>query len=141
MAVYDLEEQDQLDDLKAWWQRWGNAVTAVAVAACIAAAGIEAQPAPTAYVVHDGIDAAALARSVAERVRDAGMSIVVNAGGGSMKSQMKRADASAARYAIIIGQDEASTDTVALKPLREGGEQISVPALELAERLARMTRG
>ena len=107
----------------------------------MAAAGVKAQSAPLAYVVHDGADAAALARNVAERLRDAGMSIVVNAGGGSMKSQMKRADASAARYAIIIGQDEASTDTVAVKPLREGGDQISVPALELAERLTRMTRG
>ena len=41
MAVYDLEEQEQLDDLKAWWHRWGNVVTAVAVAACIAAAGVQ----------------------------------------------------------------------------------------------------
>ena len=41
MAVYDLEEQEQLDDLKAWWHRWGNAVTAVVVAACIAAAGVQ----------------------------------------------------------------------------------------------------
>ena len=41
MAVYDLEEQDQLDDLKAWWARWGNTVTAVALAACIAAAGVQ----------------------------------------------------------------------------------------------------
>jgi len=88
--------------------------------------------------VHDGADAAALARNVAERLRDAGMSIVVNAGGGSMKSQMKRADASAARYALIIGQDEASTDTVAVKPLRESGEQFAVPALEVARRLLEM---
>jgi predicted negative regulator of RcsB-dependent stress response len=41
MAVYDLEEQEKLDDLKAWWQRWGNVVTAVAVAACIALAGLQ----------------------------------------------------------------------------------------------------
>ena len=41
MAVYDLEEQDQLDDLKAWWNRWGNLVTAVIVAACIAAAAVQ----------------------------------------------------------------------------------------------------
>jgi predicted negative regulator of RcsB-dependent stress response len=41
MAVYDLEEQEQLDDLRAWWQRWGNVVTIVAVAACIAAAGVQ----------------------------------------------------------------------------------------------------
>jgi histidyl-tRNA synthetase len=80
--------------------------------ALLVAAGVQSQSAPLAYVVHDGADAGLLARSVAERLRDAGMSIVVNAGGGSMKSQMKRADASCARYAIIIGQDEASTDTV-----------------------------
>ena len=36
MAVYDLEEQDQLDDLKAWWSRWGNTVSAVIIAACLA---------------------------------------------------------------------------------------------------------
>ena len=107
----------------------------------LAAAGAKAQAAPLAYVVHDGADAGALARSLAERLRDAGMSIVVNAGGGSMKSQMKRADASCARYAIIIGQDEASTDTVAVKPLREGGEQIAVPALEVTDRITRMSRG
>jgi len=41
MAVYDLEEQEQLDDLKAWWARWGNTVTAVALAACVAAAGVQ----------------------------------------------------------------------------------------------------
>jgi histidyl-tRNA synthetase len=101
----------------------------------LAAAGAEARSAPHAYVVHDGADAAVLARNVAERLRDAGMDIVVNAGGGSMKSQMKRADASLARYALIIGQDEASTGTVAVKPLRADGEQVAVPSMELAQRL------
>ena len=33
MAVYDLEEQEQLDDLKAWWTRWGNTVAGVVIAA------------------------------------------------------------------------------------------------------------
>jgi predicted negative regulator of RcsB-dependent stress response len=41
MAVYDLEEQDQIDDLKAWWARWSNTVTAVVVAAAIAVAGVQ----------------------------------------------------------------------------------------------------
>lgn len=41
MAVYDLEEQDQLDDLKAWWQRWGNIITWALLAACIAAAAVQ----------------------------------------------------------------------------------------------------
>ncbi|MEP7328574.1 MAG: tetratricopeptide repeat protein [Betaproteobacteria bacterium] len=42
MAVYDLEEQDQLDDLKAWWTRWGNAVTTVALVIALALAGWQA---------------------------------------------------------------------------------------------------
>ena len=119
----------------------GFAIGIERMIALLVAAGVQSQSAPLAYVVHDGADAGLLARSVAERLRDAGMSIVVNAGGGSMKSQMKRADASCARYAIIIGQDEASTDTVAVKPLREGGEQIAVPALEVTDRITRMSRG
>ena len=39
MAVYDLEEQDQLDDLKAWWTRWGNAITTAALIVALALAG------------------------------------------------------------------------------------------------------
>jgi len=42
MAVYDLEEQDQLEDLKAWWTQWGNYVTAVIAAVCIAIGGVQA---------------------------------------------------------------------------------------------------
>ena len=41
MAVYDLEEQDQLDDLKAWWKRWGNLVTWIALVACIGLAAFQ----------------------------------------------------------------------------------------------------
>lgn len=39
MAVYDLEEQDQLDDLKAWWNRWSNVITTIALIIAIALAG------------------------------------------------------------------------------------------------------
>jgi histidyl-tRNA synthetase len=103
------------------------------------ASGMKAQAAPLAYVVHDGAAAASLARRVAETLRDAGMAVVVNAGGGSMKSQMKRADASAARVALIIGEEEAATDTVSVKPLRGGGEQVAVPSRELAAKLTTIT--
>ena len=41
MAVYDLEEQDQIEDLKAWWVQWGNHVTLVVTAVCIAIAGVQ----------------------------------------------------------------------------------------------------
>ncbi|MCK9984807.1 MAG: hypothetical protein AzoDbin1_01279 [Azoarcus sp.] len=39
MAVYDLEEQEQISELKAWWVRYGNFVTAIAVAAALASVG------------------------------------------------------------------------------------------------------
>jgi histidyl-tRNA synthetase len=48
---------------------------------------------------------------------------VVLGAGGSFKSQMKKADASGARYAVIIGDDEVASRRVTLKPLRDGGEQ------------------
>jgi histidyl-tRNA synthetase len=94
-----------------------------------------ADVAPDAYVVHVGEPGGALARSVAETLRDAGLAIVVNAGGGSFKSQMKRADASGARYALIVGDDEASANRVGVKPLRATGEQIALAPAEVAARL------
>ena len=100
------------------------------------AAGVPAGDAPLAYVVHAGEAAGALARRVGEALRDAGHAVVVHAGGGSFKSQMKRADASGARYALIVGDDEAASGTVAIKPLREDGEQRAVAASDVARALA-----
>ena len=101
----------------------------------------EAEAAPRAYVVHAGAAAAPLARRVAEMLRDAGHPIVLNAGGGSFKSQMKKADASGARYALLVGDDEAAHGVVGVKPLREGGEQLTLSACELAPWLAAQARG
>ncbi len=39
MAVYDLEEQEQIDELKAWWNKWGNLITSIAVACAVASVG------------------------------------------------------------------------------------------------------
>jgi predicted negative regulator of RcsB-dependent stress response len=41
MAVYDLEEQEQLDDLKAWWSRWGNLVSGAVIAVCVAVVAVQ----------------------------------------------------------------------------------------------------
>jgi predicted negative regulator of RcsB-dependent stress response len=41
MAVYDLEEQDQLEDLKAWWAQWGNYVTSIGLAVCVGVVGVQ----------------------------------------------------------------------------------------------------
>ncbi len=83
--------------------------------------------APDAYIVHVGEQADRMALQAAELLRDAGLSVVLHCGGGSFKSQMKKADASQAHFAIIIGDDEAAVGEVSVKPLREGGEQTRVP--------------
>src|ERR1700681_4277918 len=80
--------------------------------AAAAARGDTARAVPLAYVVHDGDAGSRLAWRASELLRDAGFGVVVNAGGGSFKSQMKRADASGARYALLIGADEAAADAV-----------------------------
>jgi predicted negative regulator of RcsB-dependent stress response len=41
MAVYDLEEQEKIDDLKAFWKRWGNAISAAIIAVCVAYVAVQ----------------------------------------------------------------------------------------------------
>jgi histidyl-tRNA synthetase len=88
---------------------------------------------PDAYVVNVGEAASRFAMTTAEALRDAGLKVVTHGGGGSFKSQMKKADASGARHAIIIGDDEAAVGEVAVKPLRAQGEQRRVPVDLAAE--------
>ncbi len=52
-----------------------------------------------------------------------GLRVTQNCGAGSMKSGMKRADRSGAALAVIVGDDELSSGTLTVKPLRDGGEQ------------------
>ena len=88
--------------------------------------GIAAAHSPDAYLVNVGDVASGQAMGVAEAIRDAGFTVVLHAGGGSFKSQMKKADRSNARYAIIIGDDEAQANELTLKPMLAGGEQVRV---------------
>ena len=74
------------------------------------------------YLVHQGDAAARLAPRVAEGLRDQGIDVLFHCGGGSFKSQMKKADTSGATFAVIIGDDEANAGEVTLKPLRANGE-------------------
>ncbi|MBL8310872.1 MAG: histidine--tRNA ligase [Burkholderiales bacterium] len=78
-----------------------------------------------AYVVHAGDAARTAAGRLAESLRDSSLAVAQHAGGGSFKSQMKKADASGARFALILGDNEATAGTVAVKPLRNAaGEPI-----------------
>jgi histidyl-tRNA synthetase len=89
------------------------------------AAGVRAAFEPDAFIVHAGEQAQQAAWKLAEELRDHGKSVVMGAG-GSFKSQMKKADASGARFAFILGDDEVSARKVTLKPLRGGGEQRTI---------------
>lgn len=79
---------------------------------------------PDIYIVHQGNIAAGFSWKVAESLRDAGFKIVLHSGGGNFKAQMKKADASGARFAAIIGDEEAATGQVSIKPLRETADQV-----------------
>ncbi|SFU57029.1 histidyl-tRNA synthetase [Nitrosomonas eutropha] len=81
---------------------------------------------PDVYVVHQGDIAAGFSWKVAESLRDEGFKVVLHSGGGSFKAQMKKADASGARFAAIIGDDEAATGQVSIKSLREAAEQVKI---------------
>jgi histidyl-tRNA synthetase len=96
--------------------------------------GIDA-PVPDVYVVHQGEAGQRLAFRAAEMLRNTGYAVFTHMGGGSFKSQFKRADASGAQLAVIIGEDEAAADAVTLKPLRAEAEQQRVPLDELADRV------
>jgi histidyl-tRNA synthetase len=81
------------------------------------------KPAPDVYVVHQGEAAGRHAFRTAELLRDAGFAVHLHCGGGSFKSQMKKADGSGATLAAVIGDDEAAANEVSLKPLRLTEEQ------------------
>jgi histidyl-tRNA synthetase len=87
-------------------------------------------PVPDVYLVHAGEQAEAFAWMVAEKLRDNGVLTILHCGGGSFKSQMKRADSSGARYAVIIGDDEAAKRCVTLKALRTAEDQQSLSVEE-----------
>lgn len=91
-----------------------------------------------AYICAFGETAELAALGLAERLRDSlpGLRLLVNAGGGSFKSQFKKADKSGARFALILGDDELAGRVVGCKPLRDDSEQQSIAWDALPERLA-----
>ena len=92
-------------------------------------------PSPTTdiYVVHQGEFAADFAWKAAEWFRNEGLTTILHCGGGSFKSQMKKADASGARFAVIVGDDEAAAGVVGLKALRKEAPQVRVAVAEAAD--------
>jgi histidyl-tRNA synthetase len=84
--------------------------------------------APCAYAIVPSAHAVPRAMVALESLRQAGVTVLMHAGGGSMKSQFKRADASGAGFALIFGDDEVARGEVALKSLRDASApQRSLP--------------
>ena len=81
-------------------------------------------------------DAAALPQAmvVLDALRAAGLSVQMHAGGGSLKAQFKKADASGARFALVFGADELAQGQVAVKPLRDAAAtQVLRPLQSVAD--------
>ena len=89
-------------------------------------------PVPDIYLAHLGDQAQTVALLAAEQLRDAGLQVLLHCGGGNFKAQMKKANSSGARFAVIIGDDEVNAGVVSLKPLRTQAEQISVSITQVA---------
>jgi len=94
------------------------------------------------YIVAVGDNTLEQAFVIAEQLRDevAGIKVELNLGGGSFKSQLKRADKSNAAFALILGEQEIAERRVGLKPLRSTEDQSSVAFDELPATLAGLLR-
>ncbi|MDN5865645.1 MAG: histidine--tRNA ligase [Gammaproteobacteria bacterium] len=93
---------------------------------------------PDAYLVALGEAPELRALALAEALRDRlpRLRLIVNADGGSLKAQMRRADKCGARFAIILGESELANGAVTVKPLLEKQEQLAVAQDVLADFLA-----
>jgi histidyl-tRNA synthetase len=100
--------------------------------------GAAEEPVPEVYVVAVGDGALGTGLRLAERLRDErpGLAVELNCGGGGFRAQMRRADASGAAVAVILGEDEVAAQTAGIKPLRVPGEQRTVPWTDVPAALA-----
>jgi histidyl-tRNA synthetase len=90
---------------------------------------------PDAYIVAVGDVAGAEAMLLAEKLRaeNPALAVEVNLGGGSFKSQFKRADKSGSRFALILGEQELADGSIGIKDLRAQGEQLTLPLSDLQQ--------
>ena len=84
---------------------------------------LPAAPVPDAYAILPDVDSISAVLPLLEQLRAQGIKVQMNAGGGGMKAQFKRASASGARYALIFGADELARGELALKDLSNGEQR------------------
>jgi len=88
---------------------------------------------PDAYVIHQGEATDGPAWKTVSYLRDQGLNVILHCGGGNFKAQMKKADSSGARFAVIIGEDEVKDEVISVKSLREKITQVKMGLLEAAQ--------
>jgi histidyl-tRNA synthetase len=91
-------------------------------------------PRPDAFVVD--VTGGSAARALCAELRRAGLGAVRAYDGRSLKAQLKQADRSGARYALIVGAEELAGDIVTARPLRHEGPQVAVPRASVVDWLA-----
>jgi histidyl-tRNA synthetase len=98
---------------------------------------------PHLYMVLSGEGATQRGLVLADELRDAvpGLRLQVNCGGGSFKSQFKRADRSGAAFALVLGEDEVAQQSVVVKPLRSTADQEILAQSDLLARIGRLFSG
>ena len=101
--------------------------------------GVALQNEPNIYLLNLGETAEKYALKLSETLRSHGLKVVLNSGGSSFKSQMKRADKSGAAYAVILGDDEMKEGVAQVKSLRVENQQSKIPLDELAQFLLKQT--
>ncbi|MFL2667446.1 MAG: histidine--tRNA ligase [Burkholderiales bacterium] len=87
---------------------------------------------PDVYLVSSDKTAQLYAWDIAKILRDNGLKVVLHCGGGALKSQMKKADNSGAKFAVIIGDDEVAKKTISLKSLRASNGKFAIQQQELS---------
>ncbi|MBM7423229.1 histidine--tRNA ligase [Spongiibacter marinus] len=97
----------------------------------------ESKPLADVYIIANGEACEIRALSLAESLRDAlpAVKVVLNCGGGSFKSQFKKADKSGAAVAVVLGEDELANEQVTVKVLRGEPNQQQLAISDLAEHI------
>lgn len=95
------------------------------------------QETPDIYFILSGSDSIATGLQLAESIRDRfpGICIMTHCGGGSIKSQFKKADKSGAKFALILGEDELANHSIGFKSMREQDAQETVNQDEIVSLL------
>lgn len=76
------------------------------------------------YIVNDGVGAAEVAFSLAQELRRLGYKVIQHLGGGSFRTQFKKADSSGARLSLVIGENEVKLNQVVLKLMAEQKQEL-----------------